>query len=198
MLALPCAVALALLSIPLVATLFHHGAFDANDVLMTRKALVAYSIGLLGLILVKVLAPGFYARQDIKTPVKIGVFTLAVTQAMNVALVWVWRFDHAGLALAISLGACLNAGLLYYKLRRHRIFSPQPGWPAFALKLVSALAVMAVVLWFSMGSEADWLRAASPARIAKLAMLVVAGAVAYLGSLWAFGFRLRDFAKRAA
>jgi putative peptidoglycan lipid II flippase len=99
LLALPAAVGLAILAVPLIATLFHHGAFDAHDVPMTSHALIAYSIGLVGLILVKVLAPGFYARQNIKTPVKIGVLTLAATQLMNLAFVYPLR--HAGLALAI-------------------------------------------------------------------------------------------------
>ncbi|HEX7812071.1 MAG TPA: murein biosynthesis integral membrane protein MurJ [Burkholderiales bacterium] len=196
LLALPCAAALALLGIPLISTLFHHGAFEAGDVLMTRQALVAYSIGLLGLILVKVLAPGFYARQNIKTPVKIGVITLVATQLMNFAFLRA-GLNHAGLALAISLGACLNAGLLFYKLRQHRIFSPQPGWLLFLVKLVLALAAMALVLWFAMGSETYWLTSGVAARIARLALLVVLGATVYLGSLWLLGFRLRDFSKRA-
>lgn len=196
LLALPCAAALALLGIPLIATLFHHGAFEVSDVLMTRRALVAYSIGLLGLILVKVLAPGFYARQNIRTPVKIGIITLAATQLMNLGFLQ-GGLHHAGLALAISLGACLNAGLLYYKLRRQRIFTPQPGWLAFLGKLALALAMMALALWFAMGAEADWLQGGAVARIAKLALLVVLGAAVYLGSLWLLGFRPRDFSKRA-
>ena len=105
---------------------------------MTRRALVAYSIGLLGLILVKVLAPGFYARQNIRTPVKIAVITLVATQLMN--LVLIGPLKHAGLALAIGLGACLNAGLLYYKLRQHRIYQPQPAWAQFSYKLATGAA----------------------------------------------------------
>jgi putative peptidoglycan lipid II flippase len=110
LLALPSALALAILAVPLISTLFHHGAFDRHDVAMTGQALVAYSVGLVGLILVKVLAPGFYARQNIRTPVKIGIITLLTTQLMNLAFIYPLR--HAGLALAIGLGACFNAGLL--------------------------------------------------------------------------------------
>src|SRR6185436_8344538 len=132
-LALPAAVALAILAVPLITTLFHYGEFSTHDVLMTRDALIAYSVGLLGLILVKVLAPGFYARQNIRTPVKIALVALAATQAMN--LVFVWPLQHAGLALAIGLGACVNAGLLYYKLRQHDIYVPQPGWLVFSVKI---------------------------------------------------------------
>jgi len=121
-------VALALLAVPLISTLFHYGQFSVEDVWMTRQALLAYSIGLVGLILVKVLAPGFYARQNIRTPVKIAVITLVATQLMNLVLIGFLK--HAGLALAISLGACLNAGLLYHKLRQHRIYSRSPSGPS--------------------------------------------------------------------
>ena len=194
MLALPCALALALLAVPLIATLFHHGAFGVQDVMMTRNALMAYSIGLLGLILVKVLAPGFYARQNIRTPVKIALITLLATQLMNLA--FIWQLQHAGLALAISLGACLNAGLLYYKLRRHNIFRPQPGWIVFLAKLAVALLAMSAVLWWARGEDATWLNAAAWWRIGRLSMLVALGVAIYFGSLWLLGFRLRDFAKR--
>src|SRR3954471_15224273 len=123
LLALPSAVALAVLALPLIAALFHYGRFSAEDAWMVRQALVAYSIGLIGMILVKILAPGFYARQNIKTPVKIGILTLAATQVMNLAFIVPLR--HAGLALAIGLGACLNAALLFLFLRRDDSYVPQ-------------------------------------------------------------------------
>ena len=126
-LALPAAVALAVLATPLVAGLFKYGAFTAQDVMMTRSALMAYSLGLLGLILLKVLAPAFYSRQNIKTPVKIAIFTLVATQAMSLFFVFILDFKHAGLALAIGLGACINAGLLYYHLRKNDMYKPQAG-----------------------------------------------------------------------
>src|SRR5256885_6255166 len=116
LLAVPSAVALAVLALPLIASLFLYGRFSALDAAMTREALVAYSIGLVGMILVKILAPGFYARQNITTPVKIGIFTLVATQAMN--LLFITHLHHAGLALAIGLGACLNAAPLYRVLRQ--------------------------------------------------------------------------------
>ena len=195
LLALPCALALALLAVPLIATLFYHGAFNGQDVIMTRNALVAYSAGLLGLILVKVLAPGFYARQNIRTPVKIAIITLAATQLMNLA--FIGPLHHAGLALAISLGACLNAGMLYYNLRKHSIFQPQSGWPLFLLKVAVALAVMSGVLWQAMGDDSVWLAAGNSWRIGHLAMLMALGAGAYFGTLGLLGFRIRDFAKTA-
>jgi putative peptidoglycan lipid II flippase len=204
----PAAVALALLSVPLVTTLFYYGQFGELDVWMTRQALVAYSVGLLGLILVKVLAPGFYARQNIATPVRIAILTLIITQAMNALFVLSLKQGgleastgigpHAGLALAIGLGACLNAGLLYRKLREHGIYAPQPGWGVFTAKVCGALAAMAIALWLAMGPAAWWLRATGSARVAALAALVLLGAAAYFGSLRLLGFRLGDFSRRAA
>ena len=195
LLAAPAAVALGILAVPLIATLFYHGEFAAHDVEMTRQALVAYSVGLLGLILVKVLAPGFYARQNIRTPVKIALFTLLATQAMNLA--FIWHLKHAGLALAIGLGACLNAGILYHHLRKQGIFQPQPGWPAFLLKLALALAVMAAALWFGMQGEARWLDYRTSERILHLAGLVAGGAGSYFAALWLLGFRPGQFRRLA-
>ena len=196
MLALPAAAALAVLAVPLIATLFHYGQFSVHDVMMTRNALVAYSVGLLGLILVKVLAPGFYARQNIRTPGKIALIALAATQAMNFAFIgWL---QHAGLALAIGLGACLNAGLLYRKLRQFNIYSPQPGWVLFALKILLAIAAMSACLWFAAGSNAVWLTATGFAKVLRLCGVVLLGAATYFAVLWLLGFRLRDFVQRAA
>ena len=195
-LAAPAAVALALLSVPLVATLFHYGRFGEHDLWMTRQALIAYSAGLLGLILVKILAPGFYARQNIGTPVRIAIVTLIATQLMNAALIV--PLKHAGLALAIGLGACLNAGLLYRQLRRHGIYQPQPGWGAFVLKVAAALAAMALALWLAMGPVPWWLAASGATRAAAVTGLVLLGGAAYFASLWLLGFRLGDFSRRAA
>ncbi len=196
LLAAPAAVALGILAIPLIATLFFHGQFTVQDVEMTRLALVAYSVGLVGLILVKVLAPGFYARQNIKTPVKIAIFTLLATQAMN--LVFIGPFRHAGLALAIGLGACLNAAILFVNLRRQAIYRPLPGWRSFLLKLLLALIVLAAVLWFGMMGEARWVAYHSGQRVVHLAALVVGGALSYFAVLWLIGFRPRDFQRLPA
>jgi putative peptidoglycan lipid II flippase len=195
-LAAPAAVALALLSVPLVTTLFHYGQFGERDVWMTRQALVAYSVGLLGLILVKVLAPGFYARQNIRTPVRIAIVTLIATQLMNAALIL--PLKHAGLALAIGLGACLNAGLLFRQLRRHGIYRPQPGWGTFALKVTAALAAMGLVLWLAMGPAPWWFGASGATRAVAITGLVLLGAAAYFACLWLLGFRPGDFTRRAA
>ncbi|MBK7814953.1 MAG: murein biosynthesis integral membrane protein MurJ [Rhodocyclaceae bacterium] len=195
MLTLPAALALAMLAVPLLTTLFHHGAFSANDVLQTRSALVAYSIGLAGLILVKVLAPGFYARQDIRTPVRIAVVTLLATQAMNLAFIdWL---KHAGLALSIGLASCLNAGLLFHGLRRADAYHPAPGWRPFLLKLGAALMLLAAVLWFATGEESSWLAMPFGERLARLSGTIAAGIVTYFLALFALGFRLGDFRRQA-
>lgn len=195
-LAAPAAVALAVLATPLVTSLFYYGKFTSLDVTMTQQALIAYSIGLLGLILVKILAPGFYARQNIKTPVKIAIFTLVMTQVMNVLFVFVLDLRHVGLALAIGLGACLNAGLLYYHLRQSGIFKPQLGWALFLLKLLVAIIVMGSVLYFAMGDAKAWLEFTLIKRLMYMGGLVVLGAVSYFSTLMLLGFRPRDYIRR--
>jgi putative peptidoglycan lipid II flippase len=196
LLAAPAAVALALLSVPLVTTLFHYGVFSAEDVFATRRAVAAYSVGLIGLVMVKVLAPGFYARQDIKTPVKIALVTLGLTQVMNFA--FILPLKHAGLALAIGLGACLNAALLLRGLRRRGIYQPQAGWSIFLFKLAIAVYVMAAVLWIASDSDASWLAMGAAVRVGHLAWIVLLGAATYFAALWLLGFRLGDFSKREA
>lgn len=196
LLAAPASLALAILAVPLIATLFFQGAFTVDDVFRTREALLAYSVGLTGLILVKVLAPGFYARQNVRTPVKIALISLLATQAMNLAFIgWL---QHAGLALSIGLAACLNAAMLYRGLRQQGIFTPQPGWPAFIMKLSLAMAVMGLALWFGMGKESDWLQSGLLGRTIHLSWLVPLGITAYFATLWVLGFRPRDFKRRAA
>jgi len=196
LLALPAAAALAVLALPLIATLFHYGRFSDTDAWMTREALVAYSLGLVGLILVKILAPGFYARQNVATPVKIGLITLVATQAMNFA--FIGPLKHAGLALAIGLGACLNALLLYLMLRKQTIYAPEPGWLAFALKVAVSVLAMAAALWFAMGPQAAWLQAGWQWKVGMLTGLVALGSAVYGACLLALGFRPRDFAMRGA
>jgi len=198
LLTLPAALALAILGVPLISTLFHHGAFTGADVLRTREALAAYAVGLTGLILVKVLAPGFYARQNIRTPVKIALVSLFATQAMNLLFVVFLDLRHAGLALSIGLAACLNAALLFHGLRRHAIYTPRPGWGVFLLKLLVALAALGAALWFGMGREADWLAYGGLQRLTRLSLLVSGGIFAYFATLALLGFRMKDFRRRAA
>jgi putative peptidoglycan lipid II flippase len=196
MLTLPASLALAMLALPLLTTLFQYGAFAASDVLRTREALVAYSIGLSGLILVKVLAPGFYARQDIRTPVKIALVTLALTQLMNFAFIgWL---KHAGLALSIGLASCFNAGMLWRGLRRRGVYQPQAGWGVFMLKLLAALIVLGSVLWFASAGDTAWLAMSGGQRVLQLSAVVLAGILSYFATLWLLGFRPRDFRRKAA
>jgi putative peptidoglycan lipid II flippase len=196
LLAVPSALGLAILALPLVAALFHYGRFGAEDVWMTRQALMAYSLGLVGLIAVKILAPGFYARQNIVTPVKIGLVTLLATQGMNLA--FIGPLKHAGLALAIGLGACLNAGLLYRGLRRSGAYQPVAGWTAFLLKVAASAGFMGVVLYTTMGEASWWLAAGWERKLPAMVGLVLLGAATYGGCLLAFGFRPRDFSRRGA
>jgi putative peptidoglycan lipid II flippase len=189
-------VALWLLAVPLVATLYQYGRFTVDDVWQTRLALLGYAVGLPALILIKILAPGFYARQVMRTPVKIAFVTVMVTQALAVTFAWPLRLGHAGLTLATSLGACLNATLLFVALRRGGFFAPRAGWAPFLLRIFVALAVLGAVLVAIGGSPRDWLGATLWTRIAWLGGLVVAGAITYFGTLFLLGFRLRDFNRR--
>ncbi len=192
LLALPAAVMMLTISTPMTTVLFHYGRFGEHDVDMTGNAVIAYGIGLIGLILVRILAPGFYAKQDIKTPVKIAVGVLIVTQLMN--LLFVPLIDHAGLALAIGLGACINAAFLFWGLRRRGIYTPQQGWQFFFVKIMGALFILAgVALWVS--DYFDWIALQSQPwqRVGALCVLMLACGVAYFGALFLMGFRFRDF-----
>ncbi|CAJ0991529.1 murein biosynthesis integral membrane protein MurJ [Pantoea sp. Nvir] len=193
LLALPSAVAMGILSGPLTIVLFKYGKFTSFDALMTQHALIAYSVGLMGLIIVKVLAPGFYSRQDIKTPVKIAIITLVMTQLMN--LTFIGPLKHAGLSLSIGFGACLNAALLYWQMRKKRIFQPQPGWASFLLRLLIAVGVMATTLSVLYRMLA-WETGNMLWRLLRLVEVLAAGGSAYFLMLVLLGFRLCDFAKQ--
>jgi putative peptidoglycan lipid II flippase len=197
-LALPAAAALAVLAVPLIASLFKYGAFTVHDVQMTKIALVAYSVGLLGIVLVKVLAPAFYSRQNIKTPVKIAVFTLIATQLMSLFFVFVLDFKHAGLALAIGLGACINASALFYHLRKGDIYKPQSGWVIFIAKLVLAVIVMTVTLYYAAGADALWFAYPLFEKLWRLVGLVLLGSGVYFAMLWLMGLRIKDYMHRTS
>jgi putative peptidoglycan lipid II flippase len=196
LIALPAAVGLGLLAEGMIAVLFQGGRFGAHDVAQTAQALTGYAVGLVGLIGVKILAPGFYARQDIRTPVKIAVVALLATQASNLVLVPL--LDHAGLAVSVSVGALANAAMLFSGLRRRGLYVPSPGWPKFIGKVAIALAALVLVVWFG-NRQIDWtsMQAQWPLRAALLAGLIGGGAASYGAILWLLGFRPRDFAVRA-
>ena len=197
LLGLPAAMGLALLSDGLVATLFNYGAFGAADVGQTRLAVMAYSVGLVGILAVKILAPGFYAKQDIRTPVKIAIFILILTQVFN--LIFVPSFAHAGLALSIGLGASVNALFLVVLLCRRKLYTPAPGWTRFLLRMAPALAGMAVVLVLA-DRHLDWVALGAHPGMRALWMLGVlaSSATAYFVVLFLCGFRAADFTRRRA
>ena len=196
LLSLPCAAALLVFPDALVATLFQRGKFDAFAAAKTALALRGYGVGLVGLIGVKILAPGFYARQDIRTPVTIAVIVLALTQAMNA--VFVPMFAHAGLALSVSLGATINAVWLFIGLKRGGWYTPSAGWRRFATSATLATLAMSGVLALA-AWRIDWFGLAGHegVRIGWLALSLVAAAAVYFGVLLAAGLRPRDFSRRA-
>ncbi len=216
LLGLPCVLGLALLSEGLVASLFNYGAFTHKDVLMTQTAVVAYAVGLIGILSVKILAPGFYAKQDIKTPVKIAIFVLISTQILN--LIFVPYFHHAGLALSVGLGATINASFLYIGLRRRQAYIPHSRWLPFFARILPALIALGAWLY---GAQhfidwqmqdpnslnqslslflSQWLGhghwVASSSRIMALLIVLVISAIIYFATLFMMGFRLKDFARQ--
>ena len=195
LLSVPCAIGLLLFAKPLVAVLYHYGAFTEFDVRQTSVALMGWGAGLVGIVAIKVLAPGYYASQDIKTPVRIAVVVLVLTQMLNVVLVPV--FKHAGLSLSISLGAVINAAWLLLGLLRRKSYRPEPGWGLFLLQVVAGSALLAIyLLWAVNAFEWIELRNESLKRIALLTMLLVGAAGVYLGAVWAAGLNLRQFLRR--
>lgn len=186
---LPAAVALILLAGPLLATLFQYGEFTAHDVRMASFSLMAYAVGLLAFMVIKVLNPGFYARQDTRTPVKIGVIAMVVNMVLNVILIF--PLAHAGLALATSLSSCLNAGLLLYLLQRRNIYRPSQSGLFFLIRLLLASALMGGWLWIGIGELTDWITASAQERILRLTWLIVGGFSAYLIAVVLVGIRPR-------
>ena len=193
---IPAMAGLIVLSVPILATLFQYGEFSAHDVTMAGRSLMAYSLGLPAFILVKVLATGFYSRQDTRTPVKIGVIAMISNMVMNVILVF--PLAHAGLALATSLAAFLNAGLLFRRLYQEQHYQPQSGWLAFLLRVLAATAFMAALLLWGAGDTNEWLAQSWRERGIALATWVIAGGAVYLASLWLCGIRWRDLKSSGA
>jgi len=192
LLAAPAALGLAMLSFPLIATMFMNKGFTLNDAVMTKNALIACSFCVVGQIMIKVLAPAFYAQQNIKTPVKVAVFSLIVTQLMNIA--FIVPLKHVGLSLSVGLGACLNAALLLTLLRLKGLYQPDAGWRRFLTKLAIALAVMCFGLWAAQSfMPMQWTDIRGWQKALQLGWLVLLGITLYFTSLALLGFRPRDF-----
>ncbi|NND55422.1 MAG: murein biosynthesis integral membrane protein MurJ, partial [Gammaproteobacteria bacterium] len=192
--ALPSAVGLFMLAGPALTTIFYGGRFTVADVDMATISLMAYSFGLLGFILVKVLAPGYFARQDTKTPVRIGIIALVANMGLNVAFVVPWYLSgiegaHAGLALATSCSSFLNAGLLYRGLRRDGVIRHRDGWGKFLVRVTTAVAVMAMLLSYTVPQLPVWLESDLLDNVGRLTIAVVGGALVYIAVLFATGIR---------
>ncbi len=194
----PAAVGLLVLSGPLIATIYGRGAFDTHDVYMSTYALMAYSIGLLGFSMVKVLAPGYFARQDVRTPVRVGMIALGTGMTFNVAvvlpaaLVFNVPAPHVLLAFSTGMAAFLNSAMLFRGLRRSGVYRSAGGWPKLILRVVVANAVMAGLLWWLAGDLARWLAWDTWHRVGWLALCVTGGMAAYFATLAAVGMRVRD------
>lgn len=189
---LPAATGLLLLAGPLLATLFQYGAFGGEDVRAASLSLMAYAFGLLGFILVKVLVPGFYSRQDTKTPVKIALIALVANMVLNLIIVVPMVMHdvtgpHAGLALATSIAAFINAGILLFTLQRQGVYRAQPGWWGFVARLLLAVVLMGAGLVWAQGPLEDWLNATLWQRVLHLAGLIIGGGVLYFAVLWLIG-----------
>jgi len=195
LLALPCAVALLVFAEPLVSTLFQRGEFKAAQVHGAALAVTGYGVGLIGIVSIRILAPGYFARQDTRTPVRVGVAVLVLTQLFNLLFVYGLGFGVAGLALSTGLGGVVNAGTLLFILWRRGSWRPEPGWPLYLLRLVLGCAVMGAGLWWA-GHQLNWLAAGSLQRAAWMAGVLGAAALLYFATLIATGLRLREFARR--
>ena len=196
---IPATVGLVMLASPILTSLIQYREFTATDTLMAATSLKAYALGLPAFILVKVLAPGFYARQDTRTPVRIGVIAMLCNIVLNLVLVWVWlRQDlaapHAALALATSLSAYINAALLFYMLRTGTVLVLPGGWPKLIAQVLAATAIMGLVLIWLLPEPAQWVTWEGTTRIFALLGFMLSGTVLYIGALALLGVRRKHFA----
>ncbi|PPI88768.1 murein biosynthesis integral membrane protein MurJ [Candidatus Pantoea edessiphila] len=191
LLSLPSTVGLIILSKPIITVLFQYGKFKSHDTLMTQQALICYSLGLVSLIAIKVLVLGFYSNNDMKTPVKISIFSLIITQLIN--LLFFSLLKYLCLSLSISIAAILNAFLLYYNLRKKHIFKLQEGWNKFLIHIGIATSVMGVVLLIMLQFITKWGEGLIIIRIFKLSLICSIGVIVYFYVLKIFGFQLENF-----
>jgi putative peptidoglycan lipid II flippase len=198
LLALPCAVALLVFAQPMVAVLFHRGAFDIHAVAMTKLAVMGWGAGVMGLVAIKVLAPAFFAQQDMRTPMRVAVGALVLTQVLNAALIWGLGMGVAALALSIGLAANANALVLLWRLKRRGSYRPAAGWPGFAWRVVLATALMGALMALA-AHQIDWLALGRHElmRAGAMALALVASALLYFGTLALLGIKARSFMRRA-
>jgi putative peptidoglycan lipid II flippase len=193
----PAAVGLLMLSGPMIATIFGYGAFTERDVLMSSYALMAYSMGLMGFSLVKVLAPGYFARQDTKTPVRVGLIAFSTNMVFNLVVVVPaflsgFAVPHVLLAVSTGLSAIINAALLYRGLRRDGVFAPSAEWRKLLPRVALATVALAAFLWWVSGDWSAWSDWHAARRALWLAFAVAGGVAVYFGALWVAGTRPRD------
>ncbi len=197
MLALPCAVALLVFAQPMVAVLFHRGAFDAHAVHTTTLAVMGWGAGVMGLVAIKVLAPAYFAQQDMRTPMRVAIGALVLTQLLNLALIRGLGMGVAALALSIGLAANANALVLLWGLKRRGSYSPEPGWALFALKVMAACVVMGGLMALA-AHRFDWLALGSheAQRAGAMALALAASAAVYFAVLALLGLRPRSFMRQ--
>jgi putative peptidoglycan lipid II flippase len=191
----PAALALIVLATPILSTLFEHGQTTAHDIMMSAWAMRAYGVGLVGFMMIKILAPGFYSRQDIRTPVRIGVISVVAAQVMNIIFMIGFHktinMGHLGLALATALAAYINSGLLFRELRKQRIYFYAPGWGRFLMQVVAANGAMGLLLGWLLHLWPDWSAYSWEMRVVYLGVMCSAGMAAYCTVLLLTGMRPR-------
>jgi putative peptidoglycan lipid II flippase len=189
----PAAIGLIFLAEPLLITLFQYGEFSASDAHQASLSLMAYGTGLLPFILIKVLAPGYYARQDTKTPVKIGIIAMVSNMVFNVVLML--QFAHVGLAMATALSAALNASLLFIGLKRRGVYKANAGWLSFALKIVIANSLLIIALSSFSPSTNEWLSWTVWERITGLSVLITGAVIVYFVAIAVTGIKIKQLIK---
>lgn len=197
---LPAMLGLMLLAGPILATLLEYNAFTSEDTRMASISLATYASGLPAFVLVKILAPGFYARQDTKTPVKIGLIAMGANMAMNLIVVvpWIWLngpAPHAALAFSTAFAAFVNAGLLFRTLKKDAVYQPLQGWKSLAIQIVSGLIAMTAVLWLLTPPLSHWQEWGALMRGGTLAGLIALAAITYLGTLMLMGLEPKKLLK---
>jgi len=189
---IPAGVVLGVMAGPLLSTLFQHGKlFNAYSVEMASKSLMMFAIGVTPFMLIKILTAGFYAKQNMRTPVRIGILAMISNMIFNVILIW--PLAHAGIALATSLAALVNTSFLLYFLHKNKMYAPSPGWGSFAFRLLTANVILAVWLWYGAGDLHDWVTHDALWRVMHLFFLLLIGVIFYFLSLRLTGLRIRDF-----